>query len=174
MENKIFFVASDIHGSLDALTETINLAKVYNADKIILLGDIFGAHATEMVEELNAVSHKLTIVRGNNDWYFDEEAYGANFKIFDVTYENINGKIAYLSHGHKTQLEKIDEYGAKLVLVGHYHRPILREQNGKILLCPGSMQQPRSMVGKTFAVISDGKIKIMTPGGDLVIEMDIM
>ena len=66
-----FMVASDLHGSLISLNRVMDLFYEHKADKLILLGDIFGTGASEMVEKLNLVANKLTIVKGNNDWYFE-------------------------------------------------------------------------------------------------------
>lgn len=169
----MYFIASDIHGSLDALERTLELAQKFKADKIFLLGDIFGAHAAEMVQDLNRVSNKLTIVRGNNDWYFDEKEYGADFTIFEKTYQVVDGRLAYLSHGHRTNLEQLSTYGAKMVIIGHLHRPILRYEQGVLLLCPGSMAQPRSLSGKTFATIIQGKVQIRDENGEIIQEQNL-
>ena len=165
-----FFIASDLHGSIIALDNTLQLFFESQADKLILLGDIFGSDANEMVEKLNNVSNRLTIVKGNNDWYFEPE--NAKFKIFDATYENINGKLAYLCHGHKLNDMFLSMYGAKIVMIGHVHRPILRNDNGIILLCPGSMARPRFDNKKTYAIIDEKKIKIISDDGELVDEMN--
>ena len=167
---KKFLVASDLHGSLIALDKTLELFNEYGADKLILLGDIFGTNATEMVERLNRIYDKLTIVKGNNDWYYEPE--NAKFKIFETTYENINGKIAYLCHGHKLNDMYLERYGAKIVMIGHVHRPILENNNGIILLCPGSMAVPRFGSEKSFALIDDKKIQILTQDGDLIDELN--
>ena len=82
-----FLVASDFHGSLIALQKTLDLFKEHQADKLIILGDTFGTDAEEMVELLNSVANRLTIVKGNNDWYFESE--NAKFTLFNETYENI-------------------------------------------------------------------------------------
>ena len=81
-----FLVASDFHGSMIALQKTIDLFHEHRADKLIILGDTFGVDANEMVELLNTVASRLTIVKGNNDWYFEPE--NANFKFFNETYES--------------------------------------------------------------------------------------
>ena len=78
-----FLIASDFHGSMVALDRMLELANEHMVDKIVLLGDIFGTGASDMVEKLNAVANKLTIVKGNNDWYFEPE--NARFKIFNET-----------------------------------------------------------------------------------------
>ena len=73
MENKKYLVVADIHGSMLALDETIRLANELLVDKIIILGDTFGAGAKEMIEKLNDIAPKLEIVKGNNDWYYEPE-----------------------------------------------------------------------------------------------------
>ena len=163
-----FFIASDLHGSMIALDKVLDLFFEIKADKLILLGDIFGTNAEEMVEKLNQISNRLTIVKGNNDWYFESE--NAKFKIFNETYENINGKIAYLCHGHKLNDMFLAGYGAKIVMIGHVHRPILRDDGEVILLCPGSMAVPRFGSFKTYAVVDEKKIQILTEDGEFVDE----
>lgn len=167
--SKTILIASDIHGSMLALERVLELATIHRANKIILLGDIFGSNIKEMTERLNTVAYKLVVLKGNCDWYAQSD--GAEFPMFEKTYENINGKIAYLCHGHRLGATPIDELGAKIVMFGHFHVPILRTEGGVIMLCPGSMAQPRSAVGKTFALIDDKQIKIFSDDGE---ELDAM
>ncbi len=164
-----FLVASDLHGSNIALDRVLELFFETRADKLILLGDIFGSGAAEMVEKLNGLGSRLTIVKGNNDWYIDLP--DANFKLFNETYENINGKIAYLCHGHKLNDMFLEGYGAKIVMIGHVHRPILQNNKGVVLLCPGSMAVPRFGSKKSYAIIDDKTIKILTDDNEVVDEI---
>ncbi len=170
MENKKFLIASDFHGSMIALDRTLQIFDEIHADKLILLGDIFGVGASEMVEKLNAIADRLTIVKGNNDWYFEPE--NAKFKIFNETYENLNGKIAYLCHGHKLNDMFLEGYGAKVVMIGHVHRPILNRQGDIVFLCPGSIACPRFGSDKTYAVVENNTIKILNLDGETIDEMD--
>ena len=167
MGNK-FMIASDLHGSIIALDKVIEIFDEIKADKLILLGDIFGSNANEMVEKLNQIYNRLTIVKGNNGWYFEPE--NAKFKLFNETYENINGQIAYLCHGHKLNDMFLSGYNAKIIMFGHVHRPILRKDGDIILLCPGSIACPRFGSEKTYAVIDDKKIRILTEQNELVDE----
>ena len=167
---KKFMVASDLHGSNIALDKVLAIFEESGADKLILLGDIFGTGAEEMVEKLNNISGKLTIVKGNNDWYYEPE--NAKFVFMKEAYENINGKIAYLCHGHKLNDMYLEGYGAKIVMIGHVHRPILQDNNGIIFMCPGSMAVPRSGSDKSYAMIDDKKIQILTQDGDLIDEIN--
>ena len=87
-------------------------------------------------------------------------------------YENINGKIAYLCHGHKLNDMYLEGYGARIVMIGHVHRPILQDNNGIVFMCPGSMAVPRFGTDKSYAMIDDKKIQILTQDGDLIDEIN--
>ena len=167
--SKKFLVASDLHASQVALDKVLELANEHQVDKILLLGDIFGTDANLMVEKLNNVYNKLTVIKGNNDWYLELE--NAKFEQFNEAYENINGQIAYLCHGHKLNDMYLEGYGAKIVMIGHVHRPILQNNNGMIFMCPGSMAVPRLGNAKTFALIDEKKIQILTEDNELVDEL---
>lgn len=165
---KKFMIVSDIHGSMISLDKTIEKFNQIGADKLILLGDIFGANSSEMVEKLNQIYNRLTIIKGNNDWYFEPE--NAKFKIFNETYENINGKIAYLCHGHKLNDMFLEGYNAEIIMIGHVHRPILQKNGNIILLCPGSIASPRFGSDKCYAVIDEHKIKIFNDNDEVIDE----
>ncbi len=164
-----FMVASDLHGSLISLNRVMDLFYEHKADKLILLGDIFGSDAEEMVSILNNIANRVTIVKGNNDWWFESES--AKFRIFETTYENINGKLAFLSHGHRLNDMYLEGYHAKIVMIGHVHRPILQMQKDIVFMCPGSMAKPRMGSEKCYAIIDEKTIKILTDDGEIYDEM---
>lgn len=167
-KSKIFIVGADFHGSMTALENFLNLAKEYNADHLILLGDIFGIDSSLMIEKLNTVADKLTIVKGNNDWYFEPE--NANFELFYDTYINLNGRIAYICHGHRLNDLDLGSYGAHIILQGHVHRPFIFKEQGVIRICPGSLAVPRHGTPKAFAVIDENQIKILDLDGKIINE----
>ena len=165
-KNKRFIVGADFHGLMTALENFLDLAKAYNADKLILLGDIFGIDSSLMIEKLNNVADKLTIVKGNNDWYIELE--NANFDIFSDTYENINGRIAYICHGHRLNDLNLAGYGAQIILQGHVHRPFIFKEQGVIRVCPGSLAVPRHGTPKAFALIDENEITIYDLSGNVI------
>ncbi len=167
MEKK-FMVASDIHGSLVALNNVLEIFNEERADKLILLGDVFGANATEMVEKLNAISNRLTIVKGNNDWYYEPE--NASFVLFEQAYESLNGTLCYLCHGHKFNDMYPEMYGAKVVLQGHLHRPLIETIHGVLRVCVGSVAAPRCGSEKCYVIIEGHKIVIKSIYGELIDE----
>jgi predicted phosphodiesterase len=62
-------------------------------------------------------------------------------------------------------------YGAKIVMIGHIHRPILRNEGGIIFMCPGSMAVPRFGCDKTYAIIDEKKIRILNDNEEVVDEL---
>lgn len=158
MENKKFLIVADIHGSMLALDETLRLANELMVDKIVILGDTFGAGAEEMVEKLNNISPKLEIVKGNNDWYYEPQ--GAKFQIYDRVFINLNGTLAYACHGHKLDDMNLAKYGVKLIMQGHVHRPFIEQRDGVIRVCVGSIACPRHGSPKSFAVVENSTMTI--------------
>lgn len=168
-ENKVFMVASDIHGSLLALDLTLQIFNEIGADKLILLGDIFGTNSDEMVEKLNQISNRLVVVKGNNDWYF--ESLEAKFDIFEQTYVNLNGKICYVCHGHRLNDMALASYGASVILQGHLHRPYIEKRDGVVRVCPGSIASPRFGSEKSYAVVTENRIQIKSVYGEIIDEV---
>ena len=158
MDNQKILIVADIHGSNLALDETLRLANDFFVDKIVILGDTFGSDADEMVEKLNAVSQKLEIIKGNNDWYFEPQ--NAKFKLWETTFVNLNGVLCYACHGHRLDDMNLSKYGTKIIMQGHVHRPFIEKRDGVIRFCPGSIARPRYGSDKSFAIVHDKKITI--------------
>jgi len=170
MEDKKILIVADIHGSMIALEETLNLANELMVDKIVILGDTFGSDSAEMVEKLNSVSNKLEIIKGNNDWYFEPE--NAKFKLWDTTFVNLNGTLAFACHGHRLDDMNLSKYGTKIIMQGHVHRPFIEKRDGVIRFCPGSIARPRFGSSKSFALVEGKKIKIFSTNFELFDEID--
>ena len=172
MSNEKFLIVADIHGSMIALDETLALANELKADKIVILGDTFGSDSKEMIEKLNSVANKLEIIKGNNDWYFEPE--GAKFEFREVSFLNLNGKLAYACHGHHLDDMNLSKYGTKIIMQGHVHRPFIEKRDGVIRFCPGSIARPRFGSSKSFAVVERQKIQIFSTNFELLDEIEFI
>lgn len=172
MEDKKILIVADIHGSMLALDETLNLANELMVDKIVILGDTFGTDSAEMIEKLNSVSNKLEIIKGNNDWYFEPE--NARFKLWETTFVNLNGVLAFACHGHRLDDMNLAKYGTKVIMQGHVHRPFIEKRDGVIRFCPGSIARPRFGSSKSFALVEGKRIKIFSTNFELFDEIDIV
>ncbi|HLR35982.1 MAG TPA: metallophosphoesterase [Tissierellales bacterium] len=145
------FVVSDTHGRIK---DFVNTAKsLERPDLIIHLGD-YVEDALKIEEEMGI---DTIVVKGNCDIYstgFDED------KII-----NLNNKKILITHGHKYNV-KMDisrlvykgmEEEVDLILFGHTHFPQLEEQDGIIIMNPGSVSLPRLFNSKTFGIIELGE-----------------
>ena len=121
------------HGGLDRA-----LQEAGNIDMLIHLGDVEGGETY-----IDAVADcEKHIIRGNNDFFSElpreEEFYIGSHKVF-------------ITHGHAYYVSLDPEYireegkarGAEIVMFGHTHRPFFEDDNGIIVLNPGSLSFPR-------------------------------
>ena len=125
-------IISDTHGTLSGAEQSIRKEP---PDHVIHLGDCI-----RDAEDLSNLFPVLPIckVPGNNDWFSDE----AKEKIL-----LLGGVRFFLCHGHTTgvkngtdvQWEKAHQGKCAVSLFGHTHRPFLEEQDGILLLNPGSV-----------------------------------
>lgn len=125
-------VLSDTHGEISAAARLI---KTEAPDQVIHLGDCL-----RDAEDLSNHFPSLPIckVPGNNDWFTDEAKEKA---------VPMGGARIFLCHGHTTgvkgglhlQAARALQHNCTVSLFGHTHRPYLEENNGVLLLNPGSL-----------------------------------
>ena len=129
-------IVSDTHGRHGGLDRALQEAG--NIDMLIHLGDVEGGETY-----IDAVADcEKHIIRGNNDFFSElpreEEFYIGSHKVF-------------ITHGHAYYVSLDPEYireegkarGAEIVMFGHTHRPFFEDDNGIIVLNPGSLSYPR-------------------------------
>ena len=126
-------ICSDSHGARRSL---LRIAEKETPDVMLFLGD--GLRDADYVAGRCPALQVLS-VRGNCDYSLDgaPEDWLTEFE----------GVRIYLCHGHrygvKTDLRRLRKrglsMGARLVLFGHTHRPLLREEPEVTLLNPGSV-----------------------------------
>lgn len=129
-------IVSDTHGRHGGLDRALQEAG--NIDMLIHLGDVEGGETY-----IDAVADcEKHIIRGNNDFFSElpreEEFYIGSHKVF-------------ITHGHAYYVSLDPEYireegkarGAEIIMFGHTHRPFFEDDNGIIVLNPGSLSFPR-------------------------------
>lgn len=131
-------IVSDTHRRDENLKMIID--KVGPLDMLIHLGDAEGSeHKIEGWVDENC---RLEMILGNNDFFSD----------LDREKEIMIGKYkALLTHGHYYNVslgverlkKEAEARGDQIAMFGHTHRPFLEEQDGIILLNPGSLSYPR-------------------------------
>lgn len=129
-------IVSDTHGRHGGLDRALQEAG--DIDVLIHLGDVEGGE-TYIDAVVDCEKH---IIRGNNDFFSDlprEEEF------------LISGHKVFITHGHAYYVSLDPEYireegkarGAEIVMFGHTHRPYFEDENGIIVLNPGSLSFPR-------------------------------
>lgn len=129
-------IVSDTHGRNSGIEEVIEREKPFG--KIIHLGDVDGYE--DYIEELAGCP--LEIVAGNNDYF----SHLPKEKILFL-----DGLKVFITHGHYYYVtagyDHIRKEGISrqmdIVMFGHTHRPVIKEEELVTLINPGSLSYPR-------------------------------
>jgi putative phosphoesterase len=143
-------VFSDNHK--DVLSVDWMLLAHRDADRIISLGD------SEMTEAALS-SRNIFGVRGNYPFEPDFP---------DELVFEFEGHKTFITHGHHfyvktglySLLQEARSRGCDLVLFGHTHQYLAAEEDGVILVNPGSTSYPKAANRRTYAVITVTKPRI--------------
>lgn len=147
--NLKILVISDTHRNI---SNAVELIKKHDPDYIFHLGDI--CDDCERLAEMFKNKIILSVI-GNND-------FGAAYSDFpkERTF-TLEGKKFFMCHGHRYNVKssllsltmRAKEIGADVALFGHTHEKYLEEEDGIIILNPGSV--------RSYGIIEikDGKIE---------------
>lgn len=146
-------IVSDTHGSHRNLEKVIE--RTEGIDLLIHLGDTEGKE--DYIEAL--VDCPAYIISGNND-FFSDSPREKEFML--------EGRHVFITHGHAYYVaideerlrEAAKDRGADIVMYGHTHRPSCSDEDGILVLNPGSIAYPRQYGRKpTYMVmeIEEGK-----------------
>ena len=140
-------VVSDTHGDQKNFLKVINKEK--DLDMVFHCGDVCGGEYTIIA----SAGCPVEMIAGNNDFFspLEEELE------FDV-----EGKKVLLTHGHHYYVSTDPELikrearsrNVDLVCYGHTHYPSLCEEDGLVVLNPGSLTYPRQSGHQpTYAIV---------------------
>ncbi len=147
---KTLLVLSDTHGRKTGI-ERLTALFAEN-DYVIHLGD----GAADMRETMNAFPDKTYICRGNCD-FFPAPTEG------ELQVEGIR---IFFCHGHRYRVksdlsllaEETRRRGCSLALYGHTHRALISEEQGVLLVNPGSLRFPAGEGGSyCYLTVENGK-----------------
>lgn len=177
-----FLVISDIHGSPVYLEKVLNIFESNNHDKLILLGDELyhgprnpipeGYNPKKVIEMLNQYKEKIIAVRGNCDSEVDQMML--NFPIMSDYHLIIwNNKKIFITHGHiynkdnPLPLEKGD-----ILLYGHFHIPMIIEENNHFFLNPGSITLPKENSPHCYGSFENNSFIIRDTNQNIILKKD--
>jgi len=141
-------IVSDTHSVNENLYKVIE--KESPMDMLIHLGDGEGVE-NELDKIITCPIH---IVGGNNDFFSRLPKEKEFF---------IGGYHVFATHGHAYLVSLNEEHvkeegkgrGADIVMYGHTHKPIIKEEKGFIILNPGSLSYPRQEGREPSYIIMD-------------------
>ena len=175
-------IISDIHGSYDDLKKVMRIYEEEKMEKLIILGDILyhgprnplpeGYQPQKVMKLLNQYKDRIIAVRGNCDAEVDQMVLEFPMR-GDYSELYVDGHCFFLTHGHlydETHLPMLQK--GDVFMYGHFHKPVLEEENGIVLFNPSSISLPK--VGqKSFGVYEDGELKIMSFNKKVLYNMKI-
>ncbi len=148
-----YFIASDIHGSLEYAERLFKAFEAEEADKILLLGDLLyhgprndlpdGYAPKAVIELLNRYKDRILCVRGNCDTEVDQMVL--DFPIMaEYAVLTMGDVTVYATHGHVFGEEHPPKLaGGEILLCGHTHVPVCRPKERFVYMNPGSVSIPK-------------------------------
>lgn len=161
-----WLIASDIHGSAYYCRMLIEAFKVEKSDKLLLLGDILyhgprndlpkGYAPKEVISILNDMKKDILCVRGNCDTEVDQMVL--NFPILaDYAIINEQGTLIYATHGHNFNSASLPPINPRDILLhGHTHVPVCKENPDHIYINPGSVSIPKENSPHSYMILENG------------------
>jgi len=156
-----FLICSDLHGDLSAATEVVKIFQKENADELIILGDILFCgyrlvtHARYqpdgVVNLLNPMAKQIIAVSGNCDRREDREKL--HFEMPKRQHFRLGQHIVFMVHGDERLDFPLSQ--GDILLFGHTHRPLLKEEAGVIYANPGSVALPRGDSVPSYLLLNE-------------------
>ncbi|HZJ87659.1 MAG TPA: metallophosphoesterase family protein [Sphaerochaeta sp.] len=159
ISNSPLIIASDIHGSLEALEALIDAAKAHRSAALLFAGDLCPTDDPRFRTLLSALPTHL--VSGNCDSSYGFSAAGIPYPPRFLLTESFGRKIL-LTHGD-FPFSALD-FGLEagdIIATGHTHVPHLyTDSEGMIQVNGGSVARPRSESGPTYALLFANRLAI--------------
>ena len=164
-------VLSDIHGNSEALKKVFVNTINEEIEQILILGDTYSSYYSKSVDDneinkiLNQFKCDVIMLKGNCDGplAYDESPYGLR----DIYSFYLKDKICFAYHGHLdySYLTDVDVF-----LSGHTHRFMIRKNDNKWYLNPGSVGRPRDYSIGSYLILSDNYVTIFDLNNQILAE----
>lgn len=161
-------IASDLHGSAYFANKLMDICYKEDADKLILLGDIYNHgprnklpqdyQPMQVAEILNGIKENLIVIKGNCDSEVDTMISEFDF-VGDLVIVSGN-KTVYLTHGHVYNKDKMPKTKFDAIIYGHFHTGFIEQQGDTVVANTGSLSLPKGGTPNSYIVLSDGVITL--------------
>lgn len=173
---KILF-ASDIHGSIFHLKMLKDIYIKENADRVIILDDIFpyGYYDVDFdrKEYLDLLSsfNNLYLIRGNCDSDLDIETSNQTF--FDSFMISVGGKTLYCTHGNIYNSYNLPNSFFDIMVYGHLHKGFISKKDNHVFANPGSIAFPRGGSVNSYLIVTDKMIFFKDLSGNVIDSLNL-
>lgn len=156
-----YLIVSDIHGIKKYAEKIVDIFYKENADKIILLGDLYyygyeiDEESKKVADILNNLKDNIICIRGNCDGIEAEKV--SQFKFNDYVIMNLNNKNFFFTHGHKYSIYNIPN-GIDVFVFGHLHTGFIKRIDNILCVNTGSISLPRNNTKNSYLIINDKEI----------------
>ena len=162
-----YLVASDIHGSLYYAKKVIELFEKEEADKIILLGDLYyhgprnplpvEYNPMEVSKLFNEISDNIFCIKGNCDAEVDEMI--SKFKFSENLVLKINDKMFMFTHGHHINIDNRPKE-IDVLVYGHFHTGFIEKVGEVVVANTGSLSLPKNDTPNSYIVLEGDTITL--------------
>ena len=169
-KQKHLLIASDIHSNEQVFEELAKLAKNPNCVAFLYAGDL-DVDNYFIGETLRYRSFVFLPVLGNcdNPWAFSDVAVPNPPYFRTVSYSNTSGELnIYISHGHLYPFPTEENVGNRhfnLIINGHSHVGLIRQEENTVIFNPGSPAQPRGNTSASYGVV------LIPPSGPFSVQL---
>lgn len=176
----MYFVLSDIHGSITYLDKALAKFEVSKCEKIILCGDVLyhgprnplidRYDPKDCVDLLNKYKDKIQSCRGNCDSEVDQMVLQ-----FPIMSDNLllplGEKKVLVSHGHLYETHRLPFIGdGDIYLSGHTHIPRADVEYGIYCLNPGSITFPKGGSTNSYGILTESKFTVYDLEDNILLE----
>ncbi len=174
-------VFSDIHGSAFYTQKMLEILRKENADKLVLLGDIYNHgprnnlpkdyNPLEVSNLLNSIKDKLIVVKGNCDSAVDTMI--SEFDFIENCIITSGEKLVFFTHGHIYNKDNMPKTKVDCICYGHFHTGFIEEQKGVIIANAGSISLPKNNTAHSYLSLCDGNLILKDESGKIIKQISL-
>jgi putative phosphoesterase len=174
-------IASDLHGSAFYTEKLLCRFKAENADKLVLLGDIYNHGPRNPLPEdyspqkvsamLNAIKDKLIVIKGNCDSEVDTMI--SEFSFLEDAVILSGDKTVFCTHGHVYNKDKLPATAFDVIIYGHFHTGFIEKVEDMVIANPGSTSLPKNGTPNSYMVLDNGTLTLKDIDGKLISSKNI-
>ena len=175
------FIASDLHGSAYYAQKLLDRYHAENADKLVLLGDIYNHgprnqlpkdyNPMRVAEILNGAKQNLVVIKGNCDSEVDNMI--SEFSFIEDLLVISGEKTVFLTHGHVYNKDKMPKTNFDAMIYGHFHTGFVERVGGIVLANTGSLSLPKNDTKNSYIILENDEIFLKDIDGNEIDKIKI-